>query len=133
VNTPRRLLLTDLVAAATGFGIGKIATAPAAGASAVTTLRVGNKVTIPAVNQRCAVYMESGAPELYCGRPRRPRHQVTTFGDSIMIWKAGDPDHPAWSGKPIQPPPKGVWAYVPTQLVPLESLMPHEYRSPRGV
>ena len=91
-----------LVAAAIGFSIGKIATAPAAEASAAHryTLRVGDKVTIPAINQRCAVYTEGGAPELYCARPQHPRHQVTIFRDSILVWKVGNPDRPAWSGKP---------------------------------
>jgi hypothetical protein len=105
VNTQRRLVLAAalVAAAATGFSAGKIATAPAAEASAVAhryTLRVGDKVTIPAVNQRCAVYKEGGSPEFYCARPRHPRHQVTIFRDSILIWKVGNPDRPAWSGKP---------------------------------
>jgi hypothetical protein len=103
VNTQRRLVLAAvLVAAAIGFSIGKIAAAPAAEASAAHryTLRIGDKVTIPVVNQRCAVYKEGGAPEFYCARPRQPRHQVTIFRDSILIWKVGNPDRPAWSGKP---------------------------------
>jgi hypothetical protein len=104
VNTRRRLVLAAVVvgAAAIGFSIGKIATAPAAEASAAQryTLRVGDRVTIPAVKQRCAVFMEGGAPELYCARLRHPRHQVTIFRDSILIWKVGNPDRPAWSGKP---------------------------------
>jgi hypothetical protein len=70
------------------------------GGSQEHTLRVGDKPTVPAVNQRCAVYMEGGAPELYCARPRQPRHQVTIFRDRISIWKAGNPDQPAWSRKP---------------------------------
>ena len=64
VDRRRRLVLAAvLVAAAIGFSIGKIATAPAAEASAAHryTLRVGDKVTIPAINQRCAVYTEGGA------------------------------------------------------------------------
>ena len=64
VDRRRRLVLAVvLVAAAIGFSIGKIATAPAAEASAAHryTLRVGDKVTIPAINQRCAVYTEGGA------------------------------------------------------------------------
>jgi hypothetical protein len=104
VDTRRRLVLAALLLAAAGIGfsIGKIATAPAAEASAAHryTLRVGDKVTIPAVNQRCAVYTEGGSPELYCARSQRPRHQVTIFRDSILIWKVGNPDRPAWSGKP---------------------------------
>ena len=68
MNTQRRLVLAVvLVAAATiGISIGKISTAPAAQASAahVYSLRVGDKVTIPAVDQHCAVFKEGGAPEL---------------------------------------------------------------------
>ena len=101
---PRRLVVAAAVvaSAAVGFGIGKGVTAPSAEASSAHryTLRVGDAVTIPAVSQRCAVYREGGSPELYCARPLRPRHQVTIFRDSILIWKAGNPDRPAWSGKP---------------------------------
>jgi hypothetical protein len=104
VDTPRRFVLAAaLVAtAAIGFSIGKIATAPAAEAAAAHryTLRLGDSVTIPAVKQRCAVYTEGGSPELYCARPLQARHQVTIFRDSILIWKVGHPDRPAWSGKP---------------------------------
>ena len=104
MNTRRRLVLGAVLVAAAliGFSIGKIATAPAAEASAAHryTLRVGDKVTIPAIKQRCAVYMEGDAPELYCARPLHPRHQVAIFRDSILIWKIGNPDRPAWSGKP---------------------------------
>ncbi len=105
MNTRRRLVLAAVlvITAAIGFSIGKFATAPAADASAVAhryTLRVGDEVSVPAVNQRCAIYKEGGAPELFCARPRHARHQVTIFRDSILIWKVGNPDHPAWSGKP---------------------------------
>jgi hypothetical protein len=105
MNARSRLALAVMLvaAAATGFTIGgKVAGPPGAEASAahLYTLRVGDKVTIPAVKQRCAVYTEGGAPELYCARPLHSRHQVTIFRDSILIWKAGNPDRPAWSGKP---------------------------------
>jgi hypothetical protein len=105
VDRPRHLVLAAVLvaaAAAIGFSIGRIATTPAAEASAAHryTLRVGDKVTIPAVNQRCAVNTEGGAPVLFCARPRHPRHQMTIFRDSILIWKVGNPDRPAWSGKP---------------------------------
>ena len=99
-----RLVLAACVvaSAATGFGVGKITTAPAAKASAAHryTLRVGDTATIPSVSQRCAVYTEGGFPELYCARSLHPRHQVTLFRGSIVIWKVGSPDRPAWSGKP---------------------------------
>jgi hypothetical protein len=98
----RALAVVVVASAAIGFSTAKITTAPAAEASATYryTLRVGDKVTIPAVKQRCGVYTEGGSPEFYCARPLHPRHQVTIFGDSILIWKVGKPDRPAWSGKP---------------------------------
>ena len=100
MNTRRRLVLAAalVVTAAIGFSIGRIATTPAAEASGAAhryTLRVGDKATIPAINQRCAVYKEGGAPELYCARPLHPRHQVTIFRNSILVWKVGNPDRPA--------------------------------------
>ena len=104
MKASHRLILAVIIAAtaAIGFSIGKIATGPAAEASVAHryTLRVGDKVTIPAVRQACAVYTEGGAPELFCARPQRARHQVTIFRDRIQVWKAGNPDGPVWSGKP---------------------------------
>jgi hypothetical protein len=104
VEMPGRLVLAALVvaSAAIGFVIGKAATAPAAKASAAHryTMRVGDTVTIPAVNQHCAVYREGGSPEFYCARPLHPRHQVTIFRGNILIWKVGEPGRAAWSGKP---------------------------------
>jgi hypothetical protein len=104
VNKPHGLILAAFIAAAVviGFSIGRITTAPAAEASTAQhyTLRVGDKVTVPAIRQLCAVYVGGGAPELLCARPRHARHQVAIFRDSILVWKAGDPDRPAWSGKP---------------------------------
>jgi hypothetical protein len=104
VNAPRPLILALLLTAtaAVGFSIGTVMTAPAAGASAAHryTLRLGDKVTIPALEQRCAVYKEGAAPELFCARPSRARHQITLFRDRIQVWKVGNPDSPVWSGKP---------------------------------
>jgi hypothetical protein len=94
--------LALLTAAATGFIVGKVTMTPAADAAAAHrfTLRVRDKVTIPSVGQVCAVYREGGEPELFCARARHSRHQVTFFADSILVWKAGNPDRPTWSGKP---------------------------------
>jgi hypothetical protein len=102
VKASGHLTLTASVAAAIGFSIGKITIAPVAEASAPHryTLRVGDKITIPAIGQLCDVYMEGGAPELFCARPRHARHHVTIFRDSIQVWKAGKPGAPVWSGKP---------------------------------
>ena len=105
MKAPRLLLLSAVLAvtAAIGFSIGKVtttATAAEALAAHRYTLRIGDKVTVPAVGQLCAVYVEGGAPELFCSRPQHARHQVTIFRDSILVWKVGNPDRPAWSGKP---------------------------------
>ena len=104
MNASRPLILALVLTAtaAVEFSIGTVMTAPAAGASAAHryTLRLGDKVTIPALGQRCAVYKEGGAPEFFCARPSRPRHQVTLFRDRIQVWKVGNPDSPVWSGKP---------------------------------
>ena len=103
--TPSRRFISAalLVAtAAVGFTFGKFTMEPAAEASSAHryTLRVGDKVSIPAVGQLCAVYTEGGASELFCARPRHARHHVTIFLQSIEVWKVGDPDAPVWSGKP---------------------------------
>lgn len=104
MRAPRHLTLAALFAAAVaiGFGIGRVSRAPVAHASAAHryTLRVGDSAAIPAVAQRCSVYTEGGAPELFCARPRRPRHQVAIFRDSILVWKNGKPGRAVWSGKP---------------------------------
>jgi len=101
VNAPRPLILALVITAtaAVGFSVGTLTTAGASTAHRYT-LRLGDKVTIPSVGQRCAVYAEGGAPELLCARPRRPRHQVALFRDRIQVWKAGNPNSPVWSGKP---------------------------------
>jgi hypothetical protein len=85
-----------------GFGVARVTSSPAAQASPEHryTLRVGDTAAIPAVGQRCSVHTEGGAPELFCARPRRPRHQVAIFRESILVWKTGRPGHPVWSGKP---------------------------------
>jgi hypothetical protein len=68
-------------------------------ASRVYSLRVGDRVVIPSVGQRCSVEVEGGAPELFCAA-LGARHQVVFFRDSISVWTAGNPDKPAWAGKP---------------------------------
>jgi len=89
-------------ALAAGFIAGIAAQTSVANASASHryTLRVGDKVAIPAVRQHCAVELEGGAPNLFCARTLHAHHQVTIFRDNILVWKIGDPDHPAWHGRP---------------------------------
>jgi hypothetical protein len=64
------------------------------------TLRLADKVAFPAINHVCSVSAEAGATDLSCARSRNARHQVAIFRDSILVWTVGNPDEPAWSGKP---------------------------------
>jgi hypothetical protein len=102
----RTHLATAIAAGAVGVscasGLAHLAGTNAAQAkpSRVYTLRIGDLVLIPSVGQRCDVEVEGGAPELFCSRGHAARHQVTFFRDIILVWKVGNPDHEAWSGKP---------------------------------
>ena len=103
MNAASRTSLTILIAiAATAFAVGTMIGLPGARASAnhVYTLRAGDKVKIPTIQQMCVLSAEGGSPDLFCARPSNPRHEVTIFRDNILIWKVGNPDRPAWSGKP---------------------------------
>jgi hypothetical protein len=96
--------VSAVVASAVGgsFVFGQMTGTGAAKASGmrVYTLRIGDKLTIPAINQVCSVSTEGGAADLFCARHRNAKHQVTIFRDNILVWKVGNPDHPAWAGKP---------------------------------
>jgi hypothetical protein len=102
VNAPRLIPLIIVVVAATAFVLGTMVGLPGARASAahVYTLRAGDRVRIPTIHQACVVSTDGSAPDLFCARPTNPRHEVTIFRDNILIWTVGNPDHPAWSGKP---------------------------------
>jgi hypothetical protein len=104
VRAHKRLVTTAalLVSLGGAFIVGQLTQMSAAEASAthLYTLRVGDKVAIPAINQVCSVSTEGGAVDLFCARPRNAHHQVTIFGDNILVWKVGNPDRPAWTGKP---------------------------------
>jgi hypothetical protein len=102
VNPPSRISVAIFCVAATAFGLGTISGLPGARASAthVYTLRGGDKVRIPTIQQTCELSAEGGVPDLFCARPSNPRHQVSIFRDNILIWRVGNPDRPAWSGKP---------------------------------
>jgi hypothetical protein len=103
MRAPERLFAAAVLASiGSALAIGQAPGTPAAEASAARsyTLRIGDKVTIPAIGQVCSVQREGGAPRLYCARPRNARHQVTIYRDGILVWKVGDPDRPAWTGKP---------------------------------
>jgi len=104
MNGSKRLLAASVVAITVSgsYVIGQMTvTGPAeASSTRAYTLRIGDRVTIPAINQVCALQTEGGAPDLFCARPRKPLHQVTIFRDNILVWKVGNPDQPAWAGRP---------------------------------
>ena len=103
MNAPSRSSLVIVIAVATtAFVLGAMTGLPAARASAthVYTLRAGDRVKIPTIQQTCVLSAEGGSPDLFCARASNPHHQVTIFRDNILVWKVGNPDRPAWSGKP---------------------------------
>jgi len=104
VTPPKRLIMTTVLAGAIGgaFVVGQVTGASPAEASATRshTLRLGDRVAIPAISQVCTASAEGGAVDLFCARPQNARHQVAIFRDSILVWKVGNPDRPAWTGKP---------------------------------
>jgi hypothetical protein len=103
MNSSRRFLFAlSAAVAAAGFAVGTMTGLPGAHASAtrIYTLRAGDKVKIPTIQQVCELSAEGGAPDLFCERPSGAHHQVTFFRDSILVWKVGNPDHAAWSGRP---------------------------------
>jgi hypothetical protein len=104
VTRTKRLVFVAVLVTMTGtaFFVGQLTGSQSASAAAshAYTLRAGDKVLIPIVNQVCTVSEEGGSPDLFCARAKNPRHQVVFFGDSILVWTHGNPDKPAWSGKP---------------------------------
>jgi hypothetical protein len=102
----RSLRLLGIAAATCAFGAGLAvgqATSPRsadASPNRAYTVRVGDKIAVPAVNQMCLVTTEGGSVDLLCARRRNARHQVAIFRDRILVWKVGNPDRPAWSGRP---------------------------------
>jgi hypothetical protein len=104
VRALKRLIAAAVLAITVGasFVVGQMTGTRSAEASSTRayTLRIGDKVAVPAINQVCSVSTEGGAADLFCARPRRAHHQVTIFRDNILVWKVGSPDRPAWAGKP---------------------------------
>jgi hypothetical protein len=95
-------LVTLFAVAMTAFAVGTSAGLAGARAAATQTytLRAGDKVRVPSIQQVCTLAAEGGAPDLLCSRSSHPRHEVTIFRENILVWKVGNPDRPAWSGKP---------------------------------
>jgi hypothetical protein len=58
------------------------------------TLRTGDVARAPLAATRCEASAEAGAPNLFCTRTPRGRYQVIFYEDSVLIYRAGDPDNP---------------------------------------
>lgn len=63
----------------------------------VYTLRRGDVVRMRDAATRCVASAEAGISNLFCTRTPRGRYEVVLNADSIFVWKAGDPDNPAFS------------------------------------
>ena len=58
------------------------------------TLRRGDVARAPLAATRCEASAEAGAPNLFCTRTPGGRYQVIFYEDSVLIYRAGDPDNP---------------------------------------
>jgi len=98
----RLLLVCVPVAIAAVFFLGR-ATSPDSGPHPakrhVSTGRQGDVFRVPAAATRCIVSGEGGFPDLFCSRMPRGRYTVSFFRDSILVWRNGNPDKPAFSAR----------------------------------
>jgi hypothetical protein len=65
----------------------------------VYTLRQNDVVRAPGAATRCTASSEGGAKNLFCHRSPEGRYQVVFYTDSIIVWKNGNTDKPAWSAR----------------------------------
>ena len=65
----------------------------------VYTLRQNDVVRAPGAATRCTASVEAGAKNLFCHRSPEGRYQVVFYTDSIIVWKNGNPDKPAFSAR----------------------------------
>lgn len=96
----RWLLLTLLIPAA--FLLGRATspgTASAQSASHIFTLQQNDVVRAPGAATRCTASAEGGAKNLFCHRSPEGRYQVVFYSDSIIVWRNGNPDKPAFSAR----------------------------------
>jgi len=87
---------------ASAFIAGRMAGPDPASASAsarVYTGRGGDVFRVPSAATRCLVTGEGGFPRLYCSRIGGGRYTVDFFRSSILVWRNGNPDAPAFSAK----------------------------------
>lgn len=58
------------------------------------TLRTGDVALAPLAATRCEASGEAGFPNLFCTRRPEGRYQVVFYKDSVLVYRAGDPDNP---------------------------------------
>jgi hypothetical protein len=74
-------------------------TASARTENRVYTLRQNDVVRAPGAATRCTASVEGGAKNLFCQRSPEGRYQVVFYVDSIIVWKNGNTDQPAFSAR----------------------------------
>src|SRR5207248_630497 len=65
----------------------------------IYTLRQNDVVRAPGAATRCTASVEGGSKNLFCRRSPEGRYQVVFCTDSIIVWKNGNPDKPAFSAR----------------------------------
>jgi hypothetical protein len=63
----------------------------------VYTLRQNDVVRAPGAATRCTASIEGGFKNLFCRRSPEGRYEVVFYKDSILVWRNGNPDNPAFS------------------------------------
>jgi len=57
------------------------------------TLRTGDVARAPLAATRCEASAEGGTPNLFCTRTPGGRYEVVFYEDTVLIYRAGDPDN----------------------------------------
>lgn len=63
----------------------------------VYTVQGGDEIRAPAAATRCLASQEGGFENLFCSRMPYGRFQVVFYEDSVVVWRAGNPDGPVYS------------------------------------
>jgi hypothetical protein len=65
----------------------------------VYTGRAGDVFRVPSAATRCLVTQEGGFPRLYCSRIGGGRYTVDFFSTSVLVWRNGNTNSPAFSAR----------------------------------
>ena len=93
--------LTPLPLAA-AFLVGHLTATPPAGAARQQRVFVagqGDVIRVPGAATRCVASGEGGFPDLVCDHAPRGRYEVVFFSDELLVYRNGNPDHPAFSAR----------------------------------